>query len=225
MRCLMKLSVVVLVVGVFLCDRAAANAPAVLVADGGQSDYTIVIASDASDSEKHGANELQMFLEQISGAKLPIATDADEVNGPMILVGRSKKLDTLELKIDFEPLGDEGFAIQTAPPHLVLAGGRKRGSMFAVYTFLEDQLDCRWFTDDASRIPKRERIEIGPLEERHAPPAIRYRWVAGEPDWSTRNKINAYLFGLTATSTRASTASTGTSLRRSTWRSTRSTTR
>ena len=187
-----KLSALATLVAAVFCAPRIASAADLVIADGGRSDYTIVIASEASDSEKHGATELQMFLEQISGATLPIATDVETVNGPMILVGRSKKLAELELKIDFEPLGDEGFAVQTAPPHLVLAGGRKRGSMFAVYTFLEDHLDCRWWTDTASRIPKRERIEIGSLQERHAPPAIRYRWVAGEPDWSTRNKLNAY---------------------------------
>jgi len=188
----MKLSALATVVGWFLCGPPALRAAELVIADGGRSDYTIVIASEASDSEKHGATELQMFLEQISAAKLPIATDADAVNGPMILVGRSKKLAELELKIDFEPLGDEGFVVHTAPPHLVLAGGRTRGSMYAVYTFLEDHLDCRWWTDTASRIPKRERIEIGPLQERHAPPAIRYRWVSGEPDWGARNKLNTY---------------------------------
>ena len=192
MRCLTRLSAVVLIVGGSLCNLTAANEPSVIIADKGHSDYTIVIASHASDSEKHGATELQMFLEQISGARLAIATDAEQVDGPMILVGRSKKLDGLELKIDFDLLGDEGFVVHTAAPHLVLSGGRKRGSMFAVYTFLEDQLGCRWFSTNASRIPKRERIEIGSLQERHAPPAIRYRWVGGEPDWSTRNKLNTY---------------------------------
>jgi hypothetical protein len=170
-----------------------AGEPGVVLSDGGRSDYTIVVASNASDSEKHGAKELQMFLEQISGAKLPIATDADGVDGPMVLVGRSKKVDALE-KIDFETLGDEGFVLRTVPPHLVLAGGRQRGSLYAVYTFLEDQLGCRWFTPTASRIPKRERIAIGPLQVRQAPPPIEFRSITLtdiDPDWAARNKLNA----------------------------------
>ena len=192
MHCSVKLSVFAAVVVSLFCSLPVAGAAELVIADGGRSDYTIVVASEASDSEKHGAKELQMFLEEISGATLPIATDRDRVDGPMILLGRSKKLDGLALELDLEPLGDEGFVVHTAPPHLILAGGRMRGSMFAVYTFLEDHLDCRWWTDTASRIPKRERIALGPLDERHTPPAIRYRWIAGEPDWSTRNKLNAY---------------------------------
>jgi hypothetical protein len=192
MHCFAKGSVFVAVVVWTLCSLPVAGAAELVIADGGRSDYTIVVASEASDSERHGAKELQMFLEEISGATLPIATDRDRVDGPMILLGRSKKLEGLALKLDLEPLGDEGFVVHTAPPHLILAGGRKRGSMFAVYTFLEDHLDCRWWTDTASRIPKRERIELGLLEERHTPPTIRYRWVSGEPDWATRNKLNTY---------------------------------
>ena len=194
----MKRSALVVVVGlvVFLCGALAANEPALVIADKGRSDYTIVVGSDASDSERHGAKELQMFLEQISGARLPIATDAEAVSGPLILVGRSKNLEELDglEKIDFESLGKEGFVIRTAPPHLVLAGGRQRGCMYAVYTFLEDQLGCRWFTQKVSRIPKRERIEIGPLRERQVP-RLEFRFAgsaSGGPDWATRNKLNAH---------------------------------
>ena len=152
MRRLRNLSVLAVVVGGFLCSPVA-SAAGLVIADGAKSAYTVVVASDASPSERHGAKELQMFLKEISGATLPIATDTDRVQGPMILLGQSKKLDALA-KIDFEALGDEGFVMRTAPPHLILAGGRQRGSRYAVYTFLEEQLGCRWFTPTACRIPK-----------------------------------------------------------------------
>ena len=194
MRRLRNLSVLAVVVGGFLCSPVA-KAAGLVIADGAKSAYTVVVASDASPSERHGAKELQMFLKEISGATLPIATDSDRVKGPMILLGRSKKLDALA-KIDFEALGDEGFVMRTAPPHLILAGGRQRGSLYAVYTFLEEQLDCRWFTPKVSRIPKRERIEIGPLETLRAPPTLEFRSLTlngVDLDWAARNKLNAGL--------------------------------
>lgn len=179
--------------GLFLAVQSA-GAQSLVIADRGRSDYTIVIATNASPSERHGAEELQMFLQQISGAKLPIATDADPVDGPMILVGRSKKLDGLGIDIGFSSLGKEGFVIRTVPPHLVLAGGRLRGSMYAVYTFLEDYLGCRWFSSKVSRIPKRERIQIGHINDRQVP-ALEYRepfyWDAFDADWAARNKMNS----------------------------------
>ena len=48
-----------------------------VLADGGQSAYRIVVADDASPSTRHAARELQTFLEQITGAKLPIVSDRE----------------------------------------------------------------------------------------------------------------------------------------------------
>ena len=42
----------------------------------GKSRYSIVIASNAIPSERYAAEELQRYLEKMSGAKLPILTDA-----------------------------------------------------------------------------------------------------------------------------------------------------
>ena len=55
MHCLTRLSAVVVIVSGSLCNLTAANEPSVIIADKGHSNYTIVIASHASDSEKHGA--------------------------------------------------------------------------------------------------------------------------------------------------------------------------
>ena len=96
----------------------------------GKSRYAIVIAPDASLSERHGAEELQSFIERMSGARLPITAEPQR---DMVLVGRSAALDKLNLRIPFDDLGPEGFALKTAGRHLVIAGGRLRGSMYGVY--------------------------------------------------------------------------------------------
>ena len=139
----------------------------ITLARGGQSDYTIVIDRHCSPSERHGAEELQMFLAQICGAKLPIARV--KVTGPKIVVGRSKALDRLPVDIDFEALGDEGFVIKTVGPHLVLAGGPVRGTMYACYEFLDKYLGCRWFTPEVSRIPRRETIILPDIDYKKIP--------------------------------------------------------
>ena len=52
--------------------------PLELVRDG-QSNYKIAISREASPSEKRGSEELQRFIEQMSGARLPIVTDEQKV--------------------------------------------------------------------------------------------------------------------------------------------------
>jgi len=186
------IAVAVLLMG--LCRMAQAE---ITLASGGQSDYTIVIDRDCSPSERHGAEELQMFLEQISGAKLPIAQA--NVTGPKILVGRSKALDRLPVDIDFEALGDEGFVIQTVGPNLILAGGRLRGTMYACYEFLDKYLGCRWFTAQGatpavSRIPHQDTITLPDMIYYHKIPALEYRESYSTPafdgDWAARNRMN-----------------------------------
>jgi len=177
-----------------LCTMAQAD---ITLASGGQSDYTIVIDRDCSPSERHGAQELQMFLEQISGAKLPIAPV--NVIGPKIFVGSSRALDRLALDIDFEALGDEGFIIKTVGPDLILAGGRLRGTMYACYEFLDKYLGCRWFTSPGatpavSRIPHRDTIILPNIDYKKIP-ILEYREPFSTPafdgDWAARNRMNS----------------------------------
>jgi hypothetical protein len=170
---------------------SASTKPIELVRDG-RSTYSIAISREASLSEKRGSEELQRFLEEMSGAHLPIVTDAQKARGNLVLVGKSDYLDSLRLQIPFASLGTEGFAIKTAGNHLAIAGGRQRGTMYGVYTFLE-KLGCRWFATDVSRIPRLSTITVQPLDETQKP-AFEYRdpyfSEALDRDWAARNKMN-----------------------------------
>jgi len=121
----------------------AAQKPLTLVKQG-KSTYAICVSETASPSEKHAAEELQKFVEEMSGARLPIVSDAGKAEGDLVVVGNSKLIQQLALKVPFERLGAEGFALRTAGNHVVIAGGRQRGTLYGVYTFLE-KLGCRWF--------------------------------------------------------------------------------
>ncbi len=165
-----------------------------VLGENGESAYRIVVAESASPSTKHGAEELQTFLEQIAGAKLPIVSDRQPIRPREIILGDNTHLKKLNTPIDFEALGSEGYVIRTVGNHLVIAGGELRGNMYGVYGLLEDHLGCRWFTPQVSRIPKHERLAIGPIDEKRVP-VLEYR----EPfthdcfdgDWCARNRVNS----------------------------------
>ena len=189
---------VLLLVGVAIC---AVQAAPLVLADKGVSGYRIVLGAQASPSERHAAAELQRFLREISGAELPIVGDDEPVTAHEVMVGRSAHFQALGVRFDWGKLGDEGFVLRTLGPHLVIAGGRLRGTMYGVYTFLEDVLGCRWYSSDASRIPKLDRIVV-PALDRTVVPALEYREPfftdAFDGDWSARNKANGDHSGLTA---------------------------
>ncbi|HUZ46591.1 MAG TPA: DUF4838 domain-containing protein [Terriglobia bacterium] len=162
-----------------------------LVRDG-RSRYSIVLSPKASLSEQRGAHELQHFLQEMSGAELPITAGAASGHGNWVFVGQSEALNALNPGIPYAKLGPEGFALKTLGRSLVIAGGRERGTMYGVSTFLE-KLGCRWFAEDASRIPRRPTITVPALDEIQRP-AFEYREpFAGEAfgkDWGARNKVN-----------------------------------
>jgi len=165
-----------------------------VIADGNASDYRIVLSSEASPSEGHAANELQAFLKEISGAELPIVTDGTQLDSREIILGDNAHLRSLSTKVDWDKLGKEGFTIQTVGENLVIAGGRLRGAIYGVYTFLEDYLGCRWFSSKVSKIPKLDRIEIGAIDDTQTP-ILEYREPfysdAFDADWAARNKANS----------------------------------
>jgi hypothetical protein len=163
------------------------------LAKNGQSSYAIVVSKDSSPSEKYAAHELAQYIAQISGAELPVITDRVPASQRMIVLGDSQTLRSLKPGIDFKALGDEGFAIKTVGPHLVIAGGRLRGTMYGVYTFLED-LGCRWYSSKVTSIAKKPNITLPPLNIIQKPD-FEYREPfytdAFDGDWAARNKCNS----------------------------------
>src|SRR5450759_2553987 len=79
----------------------------------GESGHTIVVSREASPSEERGARELQRFLFEMTGARLPIRSDKQDVAGPMILLGRSEAVERLGVPIAWDALGAEGFTLKS----------------------------------------------------------------------------------------------------------------
>jgi hypothetical protein len=179
---------------VILLGAVSARADGLVLAENGQSAFQIVVAGDASPSTKHAAQELHSFLQQISGAKLPVVSDNQPAGPHEIVLGESARLKSLNVAIDFKALGNEGYVIRTAGPHLVIAGGAMRGNLYGVYGLLEDHLGCRWFAPGVSRVPQVKKLALPAIDERKVP-ALEYR----EPfttecfdgDWCARNRMNS----------------------------------
>ncbi len=184
----------VLVALVGIGFAALAQGSELVLAEGGQTAFKIVLADDASPSTKYAASELQSFVEQITGAKLPIVSDNEPAGAHEIVLGSHARLKALGVAIDFGSLGPEGYVLRTSGPHLIIAGGAPRGTLYGVYGLLEDHLGCRWFAPGVSRIPKMPRLAIKDLHETKVP-VLEYR----EPftrdcfdgDWCARNRVNS----------------------------------
>lgn len=126
-----------------------------LLVGNGHTDWKIIIGGNASQSEKHACKELQHFIKEVSNVYIPMIEDSSEMTENEIIFGDNNHLSQLGVHIDWSRLGDEGFVIKTIENKLIIAGGELRGTIYGVYTFLEDYLGCRWLSSEVSFIPKK----------------------------------------------------------------------
>jgi hypothetical protein len=158
----------------------------------GKSKYRIIVPKSALEVEKYAALELQDHLKKISGAKLPIVTDAVKPSRGDILLGRNQYFSKIKFSVNFKKLGKEGFAIKTHGKNLIIAGNG-RGLLYGVYTFLEKYLGCRWYTAEVSHIPKKKTIVLEDIEDIQVP-VLEFREIyysgAMDPAFAGIHKLN-----------------------------------
>jgi hypothetical protein len=163
----------------------------ITISENSEAKAVVVVAKDASAAEKHAAEELASFLGQVTGGDFKIVNDAD-AEGAKIFVGK-KAFSKSGLSISTPELDDEGVVIHTFEDNLVLMGDGDRGTLYAVYTFLEDCVGCRWWSSTASYIPSKPTLKVDNFNYCYVPP-IEYResfWYdAFDGDWAVRNKCN-----------------------------------
>ena len=89
------------------------------------------------------ATELQYYIEHISGVVIGIVNDAEPVSKYEIILGPCNRIDDTAVNEAIASLDEDGFIIRTLDKKLIIAGGKNKGTLYGVYTFLEDYLDCR----------------------------------------------------------------------------------
>ena len=89
--------------------------------------------------------------------------------------------------------------MRTIGDDLVLVGGRPRGTLYAVYRFLEDVVGVRWWSPFEEFTPRRPNLEIAALD-RQGKPRFNYRdicqlYADDDGRFAARNRINGRAFG------------------------------
>src|SRR5689334_16248781 len=145
----MKLLTILLLMSIL----PAMSSAGVQLASRGKALCPILIQPGATAAEKHAADELAATLKQITGSAFDVREGSD-VPSAAILVGPGPLATKYFHEIPLESFGEEQIAIYTKGKRLLLAGGRPRGTLYAVYRFLQDECGVRWWTPWASTIPR-----------------------------------------------------------------------
>jgi hypothetical protein len=163
------------------------------LASRGDAKCVIVTQAGATEPERYAAEELADHLVKITGASFLTIDGEPSADRPAIIVGQGSVAAKLFPEVDFDRLGMEGVVMKLKGNKLLLAGGRPRGTLYAVYRFLYEQCGVRWWTPWAMTIPIRRNLSIGALDAVEQP-AFESRdpyWCAAfDGDWSARNYRN-----------------------------------
>ena len=167
----------------------------IVLAENGSTQYRIVISEKASDTEKNAARELSEYLTKISSAEFKTVTDAVPASEKEIVVGVTDR--DSEININRSDFGQDGVRILTVGEKLFLTGGKERGALYAVYTFLEDWLGCRWFTEELTVIPEAQRLAVSQIDYSYVP-CFKLRqtyWLFSTKyaDFCVKHKLHSYM--------------------------------
>ncbi len=158
--------------------------------------WDIVVDPGAIPSEVFAAEEFRDHFLKASGLKLPIVrTQRCARPRKHIFIGGGKAFSASAVGFPTEGFGEEDFRIIIRDDLVAITGGRPRGTLYGVYTFLEDYLGVRFLTADHTHIPPVGPWRVvGPVDRFYHPP-LRMRWsyygeVNRNPLFAARLRIN-----------------------------------
>ncbi len=175
----------------------AAPGFAIPIAKDGRPLVPIVVPDEPAPEERNAAAELALYLGSAVGSEFRVIPESDPgARGAAIHVGPTAFAKSLGA--DPARLGPEEWRIRTAEGRLVLAGGRPRGTLYAVSRFLEDVVGVRWWSPSEESVPGRPGLRTGPLDRRGSP-AFGYRdfhGLDGPPMFRLHLRLNGNETGL-----------------------------
>jgi len=160
------------------CVVAGFSASGAILSENGRTEYVISVAPDAAPVDRFAAEELQTFLGESTGARFEIVADgaahpkAIELGTPRAreLIGEEKA----------KALGTEETLYAVRGDSVAIVGGGRTGNAYGVYSFLERELGCRWFTRQGDNlVPKHPTLELGDRTVTEKP-VLAYRGFCGK---------------------------------------------
>ena len=163
----------------------------IALAVGGQTEYVIVIPTAPTTQEQKAAEELSLWLGEMTAAQFPVVSDVQPAQDKEISVGRTSRLAGAGLAVARQDLG-EGYAIAVRGEKIYLLGGERTGPLYAVSALLEEDLGCRWYARNTSTIPRRPKLSFRPVPRTFVPilTARRDPYYSDclDADWLLRNR-------------------------------------
>ena len=146
---------------IFLTLALAAEVPAILISD------------HAAPQERTAAGELADYIFKITGERPSVmAENRRQGPGPAIYVGNTQF--AAKNQLDSTKFTSDEWLLQSRGDHLIVTGGLPRGILYAVYHYLEDFLNVRFWSWKEETVPVRAGVPLKNINVR-GKPAFDYR--------------------------------------------------
>ncbi len=160
---------ILILLALLLLANSLVAAPTVIVKKG-RSQIQIVTPDHPSPAVTYAAGELQKFIEEISGAKLPIVSETKARRGAKFLLGPCRNTIKAGLVERASKLGEDGVLIKTIGKDIALLGQNERGNLYSVYVLLEKYWGVRFLAWDCTVVPKRTELSLPEVDYSYASP-------------------------------------------------------
>jgi len=173
------------------------DGPLLNLATNKRTQYTILLPTKPSSMDEKAAEDLALYLKEMTGASFPIVKEGEgeDRKDPVISIGLTRLLTQSGLDAATVDLGEEGYVIAAKDNNLFLRGGKSRGAIYAVYTLLEEDLGCRWYAVNSLPVVPRAPVMSFRPKLRSFIPVLElrdpYLGEAFDTKWSLENKTNS----------------------------------
>lgn len=147
-------TILALALAACFCIPAAACAPKeegegpvildtdIVLAEGGRTEYSVVVPAQAEASETYAAELLAEQFEAATGAVIEVRTDGGAAlseSAKLLSVGHTSVLESSGVTLGKEELNEDGFKIKRFGNTVVMGGFNGRGTIYSVQEFLKQQ--------------------------------------------------------------------------------------
>jgi len=139
-----------------------------------KSKVTILVPQQATAPERTAAQELDNYLTKATGGDFTVQSEgsASKFTSPAIYVGKTQFAQRAGVAVD--KLGYDEWRIKSHNKNLILAGSGTRGTLYATYRFLEDNVGVRWWNPWEETMPGPKALTL-PVLDKRGKPSFSYR--------------------------------------------------
>lgn len=114
--------------------------------------YAIYIMPGSPKVMNYAADELAKYLAMTTGAVCEVK-EAEHCIPNQLIMGMTEPAETDVTPNSLKASGYDEYIIDVSDKYLTIAGSDPRGVLYGVYSFLEDNLKCRWYSSEVWNIP------------------------------------------------------------------------